>query len=172
MGDPLADRFRRWSVYEQESHIGVLGSLHSVPIDRRFGAAFQQAIDLLAHVAAARLLWLHRLGGWAEPVPAIFPTGTSLMELAEGLERAHAAWEPYLGGLDAAELARAIEYRSLDGGVFRSEVADVLTQLFTHSAYHRGQVAALVRSLDGEPAPTDFIYWSREPVAQEARVPA
>ncbi len=43
-------------------------------------------------------------------------------------------------------------------------VADVLTQLHGHSLYHRGQIASLVRAAGGEPAKTDFIFWSRESV--------
>ncbi|MFL6198680.1 MAG: DinB family protein [Thermoanaerobaculia bacterium] len=38
----------------------------------------------------------------------------------------------------------------------------ILTQLFGHSWYHRGQIAQLVRALGAEPAVTDFVFWSRE----------
>jgi uncharacterized damage-inducible protein DinB len=57
-----------------------------------------------------------------------------------------------------------IEYQSLDSGRFRNRVEEVLTQLFGHSWYHRGQIAMLVRAAGGEPAVTDFIFWCREPV--------
>jgi uncharacterized damage-inducible protein DinB len=43
-------------------------------------------------------------------------------------------------------------------------VEDILTQLFGHSSYHRGQVALLIRDLGGEPAVTDYVFWVREPV--------
>ncbi len=41
-------------------------------------------------------------------------------------------------------------------------VEDILTQLFGHSWYHRGQIAARVRELGGEPAATDFVFFTRE----------
>ena len=33
------------------------------------------------------------------------------------------------------------------------------TQVFTHTAYHRGQIATRIRELGGEPPSIDFIYW-------------
>ena len=59
---------------------------------------------------------------------------------------------------------RDFEYVSLDGPRFRSRVDDILTQLFGHSWYHRGQIALLVRSIGAEPAVTDFVFWTREPL--------
>ena len=35
----------------------------------------------------------------------------------------------------------------------------------THSAYHRGQVAAAVREAGGKPAATDLVVWVRQPAA-------
>ena len=71
-------------------------------------------------------------------------------------------WNEYLGRLTDAELARVFEYRSFDGGRFRNRVEDVLTQMFGHSLYHRGQIATLVRAAGGVPATTDFVFWARE----------
>lgn len=36
---------------------------------------------------------------------------------------------------------------------------------FEHSSYHRGQIALLLRSAGAEPAVTDFLFWTREPVS-------
>jgi uncharacterized damage-inducible protein DinB len=51
-----------------------------------------------------------------------------------------------------------------DAGRFRNPVEEILTQLFGHSWYHRGQIAVLVRAAGGTPAITDLIYWCRQPV--------
>jgi uncharacterized damage-inducible protein DinB len=45
----------------------------------------------------------------------------------------------------------------------RNSIEDILTQLFGHSCYHRGQIAQLLRSIGAEPAVTDFVFWTREP---------
>ncbi len=63
------------------------------------------------------------------------------------------------------ELARVFEYQSYEGPRFRNTIEEILTQLFGHSWYHRGQIAQLIRSVGAEPAVTDFVFWAREPVS-------
>jgi uncharacterized damage-inducible protein DinB len=76
-----------------------------------------------------------------------------------------AAWAAYLDGLMAAELSRAVEWGPAEGPRFTNTVEDLLTQLFGHSAYHRGQIALLLRQIDCKPALTEFIYWARTPLS-------
>jgi uncharacterized damage-inducible protein DinB len=73
-------------------------------------------------------------------------------------------WNQYLATLTDDGLEKVFEYTSYEGQRFRNSIGDILTQLFAHSSYHRGQIAALVRTMGGEPAVTDFVYWAREPI--------
>ena len=164
MADVLADRFRRWFVYERDAHAKVFASLGTVPADRRGGPEYRKAVSLMAHVVAARQVWLHRLGVGPAPTRPLFDEeDAALPDVAAEWEAAAAGWEAYLGGVTDADLAKEFEYRSFDGGRFRNAVEDVLAQLFGHSSYHRGQVAVLVRAAGGTPAVTDLIYWCRQP---------
>ena len=70
----------------------------------------------------------------------------------------------FLGGVDDAGIARSLEYASFEGQRDRNTDGDILTQLFGHSWYHRGQIALLIRSIGAEPAITDFVFWTREPI--------
>ena len=58
----LTDRFIRWFDYETDVHAKVVASLGTVPEDKRGDAAYQKALDVLAHIASARSLWLFRFG--------------------------------------------------------------------------------------------------------------
>lgn len=164
MASTLADRFRRWFQYERDSHAKALASLRTVPAGGRDSAAYQKAVSILGHLVAARQLWLYRLGIAKDAPTEFFPTGVGLDDLAARLAVVEAAWFAYLHELQDEDLARTVEYQSLDGGRFRNTVEDVLAQLYGHSWYHRGQIASLVRAAGGEPAATDFIYWARQPV--------
>lgn len=73
-------------------------------------------------------------------------------------------WFRYFDQVTDSDLDRVFEYKSYEGERFRNSVGDIFTQLFGHSWYHRGQIASLVRSMGGEPAVTDFVFWTREPV--------
>lgn len=164
MSDMLADRFRRWFEYEKDSHAKVVASLRAVPSESRQAPAFQKAVDLLAHIAAARRLWLYRVGALPEGPAELFPSHQRVDEVTAEVDAIQLEWERYLEGLDDRELERAFEYRSYEGPRFSNRVEDILTQLFGHSWYHRGQIAALIRSLGHEPAVTDLVFWTREPL--------
>jgi len=163
----IADRYRRWFAYEKDAHEKTLSSLGTVPAERRNNPSFQKAVSLVGHLVAARDLWLHRFGiRPTGPTSAaeIFPEDLALDDLVSRLADMHQEWSDYLAGLDETEISRVFEYRALEGDRFRNRVEDLLTQLFGHSSYHRGQVAALVRELGGAPAVTDYLFWVREPV--------
>jgi uncharacterized damage-inducible protein DinB len=159
-----AERYRRWFEYERDSHAKVLQSLEAVPEKLCPQPGFQSALTLMAHMVAARRIWLFRLGVATDTPKEFFPQRVSLTELKADLEKMHTAWSAYLSQVSELELARKFEYRSTEGDWFRSTVEDILTQLFGHSLYHRGQIAALLRSIGAEPAPTDFVFWSRQPI--------
>lgn len=168
MTPSMSDRYRRWFVYEKDSHAKVLATLQAVPEAVRSDERFQKAIDLLAHLIAARWIWLHRFGAAGMGPSELFPRNVSMEELPDRLSTVEFAWDKYMQRLDETELARVFAYQSLDGWRFRSSVEDILTQLFGHSSYHRGQIAQLLRSLGAEPAITDFVYWSREALVEES----
>jgi uncharacterized damage-inducible protein DinB len=165
MSREVTDRYRRWFEYEQDAHAKVVRSLETVPADRRAAPEFRRAVAILAHVAAARRMWLGRLGA-APPLRApLFPEGADFTQVVAELRAAEGLWAEYLGRLTDEDLARVFEYQSLDAGRFRNRVEDILAQLFGHSWYHRGQIAMLVRAAGGEPAATDLVFWCREPVS-------
>jgi uncharacterized damage-inducible protein DinB len=156
----------RLFAYERDSHAKVLAALGAVPPERRSAREFCRAATLFAHIIAARRLWLFRMGAATEgPGEAdMFPPDMTLQELARRLDEMHTAWADYLGGLDDHAIWRHFEYRSFEGQPFRNTVADILTQLYGHSLYHRGQIALLLRDMGAEPALTDFLFWSREAI--------
>jgi len=158
-----AEKYRRWFEYEQDSNAKVLASLQAVADPLRGLPQFQKAVDLLAHLVAARNMWLYRLGYGSQPLE-LFPAETPLTSLPQLLDQMHAAWRRYFESLTDGEIARLFDYQSFDGEPFRNTVEDVLTQLYGHSLYHRGQIAMLLRSIGAEPAATDFIYWAREAI--------
>jgi uncharacterized damage-inducible protein DinB len=166
MAQNTVQQYRHWFEYEQDSHRNVLASFETVPEAQRESPVFQKALDLMGHIVAARRMWLYRFGLTADRPAHLFPTGVSLDELKTDLEAMEQKWGDYFQGLSNHELGRLLKYKSLDAGWFQSLVADILTQLFGHSWYHRGQIATLVKAAGGQPAVTDYIFWSREPIPE------
>jgi uncharacterized damage-inducible protein DinB len=171
MSNSVADRYRRWFEYEQDSHAKVLASLAAVPDELRAHETYQKAVTLMAHIGAARLLWLHRFGAAEnvltkfrpQTVADFFPAHITLADVSARVTAMQTTWANYLAHLTDEELARVFEYQSLDAGRFRNTIEDILTQLFGHSWYHRGQIALLLRSIGAQPAATDLVFWARQP---------
>ncbi len=55
-----------------------------------------------------------------------------------------------------------ITYNNLAGDSFESSISDIITQLFSHGSYHRGQVARIIRESGQKPLSTDFIVFARQ----------
>ena len=163
MNDSLIARYRRWFDYEKDSHRKVLDSLNAVSKEQRESEEFRKAVYLMGHIVAARRMWLFRFGVIKENAE-LFPGEIRLNELPAQIEEMEMLWSQYLSQLNDAELRRVFEYQSYEGNRFRNTIEEILTQLFGHSWYHRGQIAQLVRSIGAEPAVTDFVFWARESV--------
>lgn len=161
----MIEKYRRWWLYECQMSAQIVQSLESVPDERRNDADYQRAISIFAHTAAARRIWLQRFGETTIGNPALFPTDVKLDQVVTEWQEIAAMWSTFLQQLDNAKLGEIFEYRSLDGRQFRNTVEEVLTHLFSHGSYHRGQIAMLVRNAGGQPAATDYIYWCRQEIA-------
>ncbi|EAQ79053.1 DinB family protein [Blastopirellula marina] len=162
----LINQYVRWLEYEQDAHAKTLAALSAVPVEKQEEPEFKKAIRIMAHLAVARHKWMVRFGRALDMHTNFFPDDWTLDTLAAELAASHQLWEGYLGSVEEdAELGEYFEYVSSDASPCRSMIGDVVTQLFGHSWYHRGQVAMLVKMLGGEPAATDFVYWSREIIA-------
>jgi hypothetical protein len=99
----LASRFQRWFKQEQDAHAKVLRSLESVPTDRRSGTEFQKAVNILAHVAAARKIWLIRLG-LIHGQGSLTPKEMTLPDVEQMLDLVHGHWSGYLERVTDEEL--------------------------------------------------------------------
>jgi uncharacterized damage-inducible protein DinB len=164
MTPTLLDQFRRWFEYEKDSHRKVLESLDTVPEGDRASEPYQKALNIMGHVIAARRMWLHRMDPKFERPAELFPTSMTRDDLSAQLELMERGWSDRFARLTESELQSPFTYRTTEGDWYRSTTVDVLTQLYGHSLYHRGQIASLVRAAGGQPAQTDFIFWAREPV--------
>jgi uncharacterized damage-inducible protein DinB len=131
----------------------VLEALHASP------GADARTLTIYAHILGAEAVWIARLEGRPSDV-AVWPV-LSLDGVTSLAARNRDALDALLAPLTPEDLGREIEYRNSAGREFRSTVEDILLHVALHGAYHRGQVALLVRTGGGEPASTDYIAFIR-----------
>jgi uncharacterized damage-inducible protein DinB len=164
MQNKIIDQYKAWFEYEKEAHEKTITSLRAVPSEKRNEKEFQKAVDLFAHIVGARILWLYRFGFLIEKPKDLFPTGVDVDSLTSMAEKMSSVWDAYFNKLDEKELNRIFRYKSTEDLWYTNKVEEILTQLFGHSWYHRGQIAMLVRMIGGTPAETDYVYSKRIPI--------
>ena len=109
-------------------------------------------LRILNHVIGAESLWIMRVMG-EKPKMAVWPE-LSIDEAAAELDPLRDAWRKIL----AMDRSRIASYTNSKGEPWSSSIDDVLTHVVMHSAYHRGQIATVVRQGGETPAYTDFIH--------------
>lgn len=60
------------------------------------------------------------------------------------------------------DLNRNVSYKNSKGVSYQNTIREILTHVFHHSTYHRGQVATAMRANGSTPAYTDYIAFIRE----------
>ena len=164
MQNKTIDQYKAWFEYEKDAHLKTIASLIAIPAKRKNMKEFQKAVDLFAHIVSARIMWLHRFGFLKEKQMDLFPVSVDVNSLSPITDKMHSLWNDYFTKLDEKELNRVFEYKSTEGLWYTNKIEELLTQLFGHSWYHRGQIAMLIRMVGGTPAETDYVYSKRIPV--------
>jgi uncharacterized damage-inducible protein DinB len=146
------DRMKRLFEYDDWANREALAALST--------GVVPPALAVLAHVLGAERLWLDRLHGRMS-AHAVWPDLLPEHCLDE-IVSLESAWEDWLDDLDAEDLERPVAYVNSKGERWTSATADVLNHVLLHSAYHRGQIAMLLRQVGHEPPYTDFIHCVRQ----------
>ena len=152
----LLEHFRRQFVYDAWANGEVLNAIRGTGS----GSGSAPARKLLAHILSAEGLWLERLMQQPQSLP-VWPE-FSLEQCETRISELDRLWREYLGKLSSAILSDTIHYKNSKGEPWSSTVLDVLTHVVLHSAYHRGQIASLMRASGNAPAYTDFIHAVRQ----------
>jgi len=153
----LLSHFHELFQYEQWANERTLVSLDSVPADRRHGPAYDRLMGLLPHNLIARRVWRWRILGEPHEKPADWFPKMSVADTRALAVEVDRDWEPFLGSIKESDLTRLITFRTSDGTQRTRRLDHLITHVFNHATYHRGQIARLVTEHGGERAVTDFM---------------
>lgn len=157
-----ADLFA-YAAWANAAVLGAAEALGAAAWTEPLGGSFPTLQAVLAHTAGGERVWLDR---WTrgDDAPRTFPPWTvdpSPADLRRALAEIMRERRVWLDALTEADLAAPRAYTLFSGESSDEPLADQITHLSHHSAYHRGQAAAMIRRLGAAPPPTDFIRWAR-----------
>ena len=152
----LADAFRytAWADRRVADALSVLGP------DMPPGA-----LRSFSHVARAEAIWLGRVLGTADARLAVWEDDP-LAVAADRAERASAGWAAHLLSVPEAALAADVTYQNSRGEAFTTPLDEIAAHTVAHGAYHRGQIAQLLRAAGHAPPATDRIVYARIAVSE------
>jgi uncharacterized damage-inducible protein DinB len=143
----------RFAEYLRFANNRMLDSMEAAP------DLHPRAWEIAAHLLEAEAIWLDRLTG-RDPTRQIWPSAVANKHLRDLVEANALAYEQYLHNLGPSN--PTIEYTNSKGETFQNLLSDILAHVFSHGAYHRGQIASLVAKGAGQPAHTDYIVMVRK----------
>lgn len=86
----------------------------------------------------------------------------STRDVINGLMSQAKLWEGWVGNISDHMLDHVFEYRNNKKEQIKMPTWQMLTHLFNHDTYHRGQLVNMLRQLGVEKIPqTDFVVWAR-----------
>ncbi len=154
LSDLLA--YNRWANHQ---YLDVIARVSDEQFTRTLGGSFGSVRDTLVHLAWAEWLWAKRWQKSSPQVRAIpdqFPTVESIRVYLNDVEDAQT--RVFAHG-EADLRAVRIRYTNLKREEWEYTLEQMVYHLTMHSAYHRGQLATLLRQLDVVPPTTDYLVY-------------
>jgi len=148
----LVQHYGQLASFDEWANLAVIAAV------RDAGRPLDRSLKFTAHIVAAEYVWLTRIQERPSPY-AVWPELT-LEECGREVPVLGKSWKGLLSQPDI--LDRSIHYKNSKGEAYDSLVRDILTHVFLHSTYHRGQIAADMRQNGITPAYTDFIHGVRQ----------
>ena len=118
-------------------------------------------LKLLSHIVLSEQIWMLRLKGEYYQNKDFWEI-LSLSGCEKTSNENNIEYTGYLNSLNEIEFSNTITYTNSKGVEHTNTIEDTLTHIAFHSAYHRGQIAREVRSLNKEPVLTDYIAFVRD----------
>lgn len=152
-----------YNYWARDRTLASAEQLSGEQLTRGLGSSFASVLDTLVHMHFAEWIWYQR---WQGTSPSAGPDATGITTVAALRD----AWDPlaaqiraFVASLGPADLARTIDYKMMSGQPGRAPYWQMIAHVVNHGAYHRGQVATMMRQLGATPAQsTDMIQFFRE----------
>lgn len=139
----------------------AVGALPAEDFVRDLKAFFGSLRGTLNHILVADLIWLGRFTG--TPAADITSLDQTLHTDFAALDAARREVDlrliDFVGGLEPADFAATIAYRTMTRGEAVNTRANMLTHVFNHQTHHRGQAHGLLSLLGREAPSLDLILF-------------
>lgn len=138
--------------YEKWANANILDALSQLK------EADEKVLDIMAHILLVQMVWYSRINNL--PDPPVWAK-KSLSQCKELYTVNTKILIPYIAQLTDETLKKEVEYKNTKGNKYSNTVSQILTHLFNHSTYHRGQIVEQLKGKLPQMPVTDYIAFLR-----------
>jgi len=157
----LLTEYASYNVWANQQLIDTINGLTQQQIHQEINSSFPGIFKTVLHLLDAENIWWQRLK-LEEHIqqPSDSFTG-DFAALQKKLLHQSALFEEWVNHANEHQLQHVFAYQR-NKKQYKEQVGQVLLHLFTHNAYHRGQLVTMLRQLGVTKIPsTDFIWYLR-----------
>jgi len=119
----------------------------------------EKSLDIMAHILLVQMVWYSRIAGVTEPPVWAKKTLDQCKELHTVNNK---ILTPFIAQLTDESVKKEIDYKNTKGNKFSNTITEILTHLFNHNTYHRGQIVERLKGKIPQMPITDYIAFIRE----------
>lgn len=149
----MKDYFKNLCNYENWANSDVVYAI--VKADK----VLPKALTLMSHIINAQTTWLSRIKNIKPPYSVW--QDHDIGEISGILEKSSKELLDFIDNINEDDFTKVIRYENSKGEAFGNSVQDILTHMFIHSSYHRGQVIQLLKPEVNIVPYTDYIQFVR-----------
>lgn len=131
--------------------------------EQTVSSSFPSLTKTFLHMLDAESIWWQRMKLLEVIVRPSEGFAGTCADAAKALTTQSKLWHEWLLQAQEYMLNHEFIYHTNKRETFKQPVYTVLTHIFNHGTYHRGQLVTMLRQLGADNIPgTDFILWSRK----------
>lgn len=140
----------------------IILSLPEEKTREKVQGSFGSIFKTVGHLWDAEAMWWQRMKLAERVIRPSDGYEGSMKELTWQLLQQNKQWFTWIEAAQEHALQHEFIYQNTKREQFKQPVYQMLTHVFNHGTYHRGQLVTMLRELGVEKIPaTDFIVWSR-----------
>jgi uncharacterized damage-inducible protein DinB len=141
----------QYNDWANEQIINALKSTQSLP---------PKCLQLISHIISSQDVWLERIAGNHDWNIELWDS-YSLIECSLLSEQSSQKWMNLIRKSREKDFDNIVSYKNTKGNSYETLMREIVAHVLNHSSYHRGQINQLLVDNRLNPAPVDYIFYSR-----------
>jgi uncharacterized damage-inducible protein DinB len=152
-------KYNQWTIHH---YIKAVEQLDITQLTRNLNSSFSSILETLGHMLWAEELWYERWQGHLFSRTFNLVDYPTLEFINQHFDEIHMKQIHLLESFESASENRRISYINFQNKTWEYSLVQMVQHLMFHSAYHRGQLATLLRQLGKVPPKTDYLVFIDE----------